>query len=74
MTIINRSLIPLTLAVSLFHSSTGSQQLQEDSGGLSVEPSEEMTLKAKNGIGEVTVNFYPKARVPHFQEEVGKTD
>ena len=68
----NRSLIPITLAVSL-EPSTTTHQLQEQSGVLSVGPVDEMTLKAKGGTGDVTVTFSPEARIPRFQEEVKTT-
>lgn len=73
--LINRSPIPLTLSVSLV---TSSHQLQEDSTVLTVDtvdsktlqPKNEITLKAKNGAGKVVVKFAPKTRISHFQEEV----
>ena len=68
--IVNRSLIPVTLGVSLLPGSTTSHQLQDDGGALSVEPTDDVTLKAKSGTGRVTVKFAPKARISHFQEEV----
>ena len=66
-TIVNRSQIPITLSVSL---SITSHQLQEESGVLTVEPADDMTLRAKNGTGLVTVKFAPKSRIAPFQEEV----
>ena len=74
-TVINRSLIPLTLSMILV---TSSHQLQEDSSVLSVDvmdgktlqPKNEVTLKARNGAGKVMVTFAPKTRIAHFQEEV----
>ena len=75
MVLINRSLIPLALSVSLV---TSSHQLQEDStvlcadvvDGKTLQPKSEITLKAKNGTGKVMVTFAPKTRIAHFQEEV----
>ena len=69
-TIVNSSLIPLTLSLSLLPHGMSSHQLQEDGDVLSVEPADEVTLKPKNGTAKVTVKFAPKARIPHFQEEV----
>ena len=71
MVLINRSLIPLALSVSLV---TSSHQLQEVCAdvvdGKTLQPKSEITLKAKNGTGKVMVTFAPKTRIAHFQEEV----
>ena len=69
-TIVNSSLISLTLSLSLLPHGMSSHQLQEDGDVLSVEPADEVTLRPKNGTAKVTVKFAPKARIPHFQEEV----
>ena len=69
-TIVNSSPIPLSLSLSLLPHGMTSHQLQEDGDILSVEPTDEVTLKPKNGTAKVTVKFAPKARIPHFQEEV----
>ena len=66
--LINRSSIPVTFAVSLV-ASTSSPQLQ-NTDILQVTPSKEMTLEGRGGRGKVVVTFEPKTRIPRFQEEV----
>lgn len=66
MTLVNRSPIPLTLALSLM-ASTSSCELGEQ---LTVYPTEDIELEAKKGKCNFTITFSPKSRISYFQEEV----
>ncbi|KAM9374294.1 hydrocephalus-inducing protein homolog [Phaethornis superciliosus] len=65
-TIANNSAAPLNFNLSLM---TTMRELQED-GVLSLNPTTNLSLKAKGDTCKVEVTFSPKCRIPSFTEEV----
>lgn len=64
--LINRSPAPISFTVAVTPSTVQLQQANV----ISIQPTNEITLRANGGTGNVEISFSPKVRIPQFTEEV----